>query len=133
MPSGSFFRSSLSCAPVAAGTLIVTSLTGVAGPMPQCSSFPIKLSGEVAGLFSGVWLMVRPPPKMPPAGGEGEGVKMAGGSAAPKFSGGLVTALRLPTGYRRTERLSAVIQAWRQRLREQRKAEARKLRRAAVL
>src|SRR5690606_16062497 len=49
MPSGSFLSSSLSCAPVAEETLMDTSATLVAGPIPQPSILPIRFSGDVAG------------------------------------------------------------------------------------
>src|SRR6218665_2410886 len=73
MPSGSFLSISLSCAPVAVETLMDTSAAFVAGPMPQPSILPIRLSGDVAGFDSGMrGLAVLPsPPKMPPGVGTG--------------------------------------------------------------
>src|SRR6218665_3598732 len=71
MPSGSFLSSSLSCAPVAVETLMDTSATFVAGPMPQPSILPIRLSGDVAGFDSGMRGLAgvpAPPAKRPAAG-----------------------------------------------------------------
>src|SRR5690606_25539322 len=90
MPSGSFLSSSLSWAPVIceprpADTLIETSATGVAGPIPQPSSLPIRFSGEVGGLLSAIRGLpppVAPPPKIPPPG-TGTGCPPAGGSFTP--------------------------------------------------
>src|SRR5581483_4846421 len=81
MPSGSFFSSSLSWAPVAAETLSATSLTGVAGPMPQPSSLPMRFRGEVAGFDNVVRrTLPAPPPKMPPPGCAGGAAGLAGAS-----------------------------------------------------
>ena len=87
MPSGSFLSSSLSCAPVAADTLMDTSATLVAGPMPQPSILPIRFSGDVAGFDSAVRGLVVPPspPKMPPGvdSGVGAGEPPGVGSGTP--------------------------------------------------
>src|SRR5262249_61240664 len=78
MPSGSFFSKSLTCAPVAEEILRLTSETWVAGPMPQLSNLPMRLSGEVAGLDSGTWGLLGPPP-----------LKMSGpGDVLPELSPG---------------------------------------------
>src|SRR5690606_12157084 len=85
-----FLSSSLSWAPVAADTLIETSATGVAGPMPQPSSLPIRFSGEVGGLLSamrGLPPLDAPPPKIPPPPGTGVGCPPAGGSFTPSGVG----------------------------------------------
>lgn len=53
---------------MAAVTLMDTSATCVAGPIPQPSSLPIRFRGEVGGLCSGMrgLLLAAVPPKMPP-------------------------------------------------------------------
>src|SRR6218665_1319749 len=87
MPPGSFFSSSLSCASVVVEILMDTSATFVAGPMPQPSILPIRLSGDVAGFDRGMrGLAVLPsPPKMP----SGVGAGGAPGNMSPPGTGGV--------------------------------------------
>src|SRR6218665_2858023 len=87
MPSGSFLSSSLSCAPVAVEPWMDTSATFVAGPMPQPSILPIRLSGDVAGFDSGMrGLAVLPSPSKMPSG---VGAGGAPGNMSPPGTGGV--------------------------------------------
>src|SRR5690606_118356 len=81
----------------AADTLIETSATGVAGPIPHPSSLPIRFSGEVGGLLSamrGLPPPDAPPPKSPPPAGTGIGCPLAGDSLTP--GGGVAPPLNRP-------------------------------------
>ena len=79
-----------------------TSATGVAGPMPQPSSLPIRLSGEVGGLESGIRGLVEfpAPPKIPPGVGElpvcGSCTPGVGTVAPPHEVGGCGTGGEVP-------------------------------------